>query len=220
MKQNLIKLIFFGFWLSGITLGFVFFWKSGLTITSFKQVIAGCIQRWYLLAPVAYIILYIIRPLIFFPATLLTTLSGALFGPAWGIAYTMVGENLSANISFLVGRYFGKNVMQELIARNRVIPFFDRRIYENQFLSILILRLFFLPFDLVGFMAGFRHLRQLDFALGTFLGIIPGLVTFVLLGSSLVDPKNLVFTGMTLIAGIAISLFLKKRAAHHLPKVL
>jgi uncharacterized membrane protein YdjX (TVP38/TMEM64 family) len=164
--------------------------------------------------------LYIIRPLIFFPATLLTTLSGALFGPAWGIAYTMVGENLSANISFLVGRYFGKNVMQELIARNRVIPFFDRRIYENQFLSILILRLFFLPFDLVGFMAGFRHLRQLDFALGTFLGIIPGLVTFVLLGSSLVDPKNLVFTGMTLIAGIAISLFLKKRAAHHLPKVL
>ena len=59
--------------------------------------------------PLLYIVVYTIRPLIFFPATVLTALSGALFGFWWGIVYTIVGENLSANLAYWIGRFFGKD---------------------------------------------------------------------------------------------------------------
>ena len=62
-----------------------------------------------------------------------------------------------------------------------------------------------MPFDLVGSMSGFRKLRQRDFALGTFFGILPGLTTFVLKGSSITDPKNLFFSGFALAGGILLS---------------
>ncbi|MFQ5561079.1 MAG: hypothetical protein ACE5FU_10915, partial [Nitrospinota bacterium] len=39
--------------------------------------------------PVLYILLYAIRPVIFFPALFLTILSGALFGLWGGIVYTV-----------------------------------------------------------------------------------------------------------------------------------
>ena len=216
MNHKYTRLTLFGFWVGSIITFFIYFLKSDLTFIGLQQLIEAFIQRWSILAPLAYILVYVIRPLILFPATLLTALSGALFGPVWGIAYTIVGENLSANVSYIVGRYFGKDIMENLVRRNKVIPILDQRIYENQFMSILILRLIYMPFDMVGFMAGFRNLRQLDFALGTFFGIIPGLVTFVLLGSSFTDPKNLVLTGIAFLVGIAISYFLKKRTSSHL----
>ncbi|MCG8338900.1 MAG: TVP38/TMEM64 family protein [Proteobacteria bacterium] len=216
MNHKYTRLTLLGFWFCGILVFFYNFLKSDLTFIDLQHLIEDFIQRWSVMAPLAYILVYIIRPLILFPATLLTALSGALFGPIWGIAYTIIGENLSANVSFIVGRYFGKDIMENLIRRNKVIPVLDRRIYENQFMSILILRLIYMPFDVVGFMAGFRNLRQLDFALGTFFGIMPGLVTFVLLGSSFTDPKNLVFTGIAFLIGIAISFFLKMRTGSHL----
>lgn len=215
MNHKYTRLTLFGFWVGGIITFFYYFLKSDLTFIGLQQLIEDFIERWSIMAPLAYILIYVIRPLILFPATLLTALSGALFGPVWGIAYTIVGENLSANVSYIVGRYFGKDIMESLIRRNKVIPILDRRIYENQFMSILILRLIYMPFDMVGFMAGFRNLRQLDFALGTFFGIIPGLVTFVLLGSSFTDPKNLVLTVIAFLVGIAISFVLKKRTSNH-----
>ncbi len=216
MNQKHTRIFLLGFWICSVTLFFIYVLKSDLTFTRFQQHIQAFIQQWSILGPLAYILIYIIRPLILFPATLLTALSGALFGPVWGIFYTIIGENLSANVSYLIGRYFGKNVMDSLVRKNRVIPYLDQGIYKNQFLSILILRLIYMPFDMVGFMAGFRHLRQLDYALGTFLGIIPGLVTFVLLGSSFTDPKNLVFTSLAFLVGIGISFFLKRQTSDEL----
>jgi uncharacterized membrane protein YdjX (TVP38/TMEM64 family) len=218
MNRNYTRIVLLGFWICCVGLFFTYFLKSNLTFSEIQQRIESFIHQWSVLGPLAYILIYIIRPLVLFPATLLTTLSGALFGPVWGICYTIIGENLSANVSFLIGRYFGKNVMDNLVRKNRVIPYLDQGIVKNQFLSILILRLIYMPFDLVGFMAGFRNLRQLDFALGTFIGILPGLVTFVLLGSSFTDPRNLIYTGIAFLTGLGISFYLKKQTGKHKQK--
>lgn len=218
LNHKYVKLGILFFWFCGLLTLFYYFLKSDLRFTDLQMLIENYIERWSVFAPIAYILIYIVRPIILFPATLLTALSGALFGPFWGIVYTVIGENLSANVSFLVGKYFGKSIMDELVKQKKVIPFFDQHIYNNQFISVLILRLIYMPFDLVGFMSGFRQLRQLDYALGTLLGIFPGLVTFVLLGSSISDPKNLIFTGIAFVLGLVISYFLKRKNADRLQK--
>lgn len=62
--------------------------------------------------PIIYIIAYALRPIILFPASLLTLIAGVLFGPWWGIVYSTIGSNLSANFAYLLGMIFGKKLLQ------------------------------------------------------------------------------------------------------------
>ena len=212
MKKNPFKIFLFLFWICALTAVLVCYFRSDLSLSDVQVSIGRFVEQWRFGAPLVYIVVYILRPLVFFPATLLTALSGALFGPAWGILYTIIGENLSANLCFLIGRYFGKNIMERLTEKNKLMFLMDCRFRENGFISVLILRLVYMPFDLVSYLSGMCNLKQTDFALGTFFGILPGLTTFVLLGSSFSDPRNLILTAVSLAVGIVLSTYLKKKA--------
>ena len=69
------------------------------------------------MAPLAYIVIYAIRPLTLFSSVLLTIGRRFLFGPTWGIVYTVIGANLSATVAFFVGRYFGRRRLGRRRAR-------------------------------------------------------------------------------------------------------
>ncbi len=60
-----------------------------------------------LAGPLLYVIFYAVRPLILFPARLLTVVAGFVFGPALGVVLTVFGSNISASVAYLAGRYFG-----------------------------------------------------------------------------------------------------------------
>ena len=136
------------------------------------------------LAPLAYILLYAIRPLTLFSSVLLTLAGGFLFGPAWGVVYTVIGANLSATVAFFVGRYFGSGVLDDGEAQG-FVQRYARRMRENSFETVLIMRLIFLPYDLVNSLAGFLRIHFGAFILATIIGSIPGTIAFVFLGASL-----------------------------------
>jgi len=140
-----------------------------------------------------------------------TAAGGFIFGPWIGILLTVIGENISANISFILGRYFGKDVLGFLGSKFRIIPSFECKLRENGFMSVLAMRLMYLPFDLVGYSSGMCGLLQKDFALATFLGTIPGLATFVLLGSAVTNSKNVIFALAFFVLGLVLSKYLKSR---------
>lgn len=135
-------------------------------------------------APLAYIVLYVLRPLIFFSSIVLTLAGGFLFGPAWGIVYTTIGANLSATVAYLVGRYFGRGILEE-DAVGGLMQRYARRMRESSFETVLIMRFIFLPYDLVNYAAGFLRIHYWPFLLATILGSIPGTIMFVSLGASL-----------------------------------
>ena len=54
------------------------------------------------------------------------------------------------------------------------------------------------------------NVKQKEFALATFIGILPAIITFVLLGSSFTDIRNIIISIIFLILGIVISKYLKK----------
>jgi uncharacterized membrane protein YdjX (TVP38/TMEM64 family) len=134
-----------------------------------------------------------------------------LFGPLNGFLFTLIGENISANISFVIGRYFGSSLMKFLGTKSKIIQAIEGKFYENGFLTVLTMRLMFLPFDMVGYLSGVCHIRQREFALGTFIGTIPGLATFILLGSSITDPRNLILALIFFVVGWVLSRCLKER---------
>ena len=164
-------------------------------------------------AALLYIIIYTLRPLVLFPATLLTILSGLLFGPWLGIILTIIGENMSANLAFLVSRYLGRDWVKSM--ESQQILKWEKRLQQNGLITVVIMRLLFLPFDAVNYGCGLTSLRHRDYALGTFLGILPSLIGFVLIGGALSSTTHqslliLILSAVFLVLAISLAHFLKK----------
>ena len=55
--------------------------------------------------PILYIVIYALRPVILFPASVLTVLGGLVFGPFYGVVYTIIGSNLSTAATYVGARF-------------------------------------------------------------------------------------------------------------------
>lgn len=135
-------------------------------------------------APIAYIVIFAIRPLVLLPAVWLIILAGSLFGFWAGVIYAVIGLNVSANIAYLLGRI----LTHENLDTDRGLGFLSRwraLLDEQAFTSVLILRAIYTPFDIVNFGCGVLSVLWKPFALATLLGLLPSLVAFVSFGASL-----------------------------------
>ncbi len=207
------KIVLILLW-AGLVAGAVgYYYSVGVPLSEYPELIRAWVQGYGAWGGVVYVLIYLLRPLLFIPATLLTTVSGLVFGPGWGVFYTVIGENLSANFTFLIGKYFGQGLMDWMTARAPKMKQMECLFQDNGFLSVFIMRLSHFPFDFVGYLAGACSLRQVEFALGTFLGILPGLLTFVLLGASFTDPRNLALVALSLLCGLVLAHWIKRRRA-------
>ena len=131
--------------------------------------------------PLVYIVAYALRPILFFPATLLTLLSGFLFGLPLGILYTVIGENASANIAYGIGKFFGEGISFE----RSVLGSWIDALKNRPFMSVLFMRLFYVPFDVTNYGSGILGVPWKAYAFATAIGIIPGVSVFVALGASI-----------------------------------
>jgi uncharacterized membrane protein YdjX (TVP38/TMEM64 family) len=78
------------------------------------------------------------------------------------------------------------------------------------------MRLIMLPFDAVNFGCGLTAIRQRDYAIGTFIGILPSLIGFVLLGGIVsADVQNRVLilslSVFFMLFGFGIAHYLKRQ---------
>lgn len=183
MPNRVLKTLFTIVWILGIAAACVAWVDSGLEFQEVPERLDAWLSQFGLArAALVYIVLYTVRPLVLFPATLLTVASGLLFGPWLGILFSIIGENASANVAFRIARWLGRSwVSEHEQDRLRV---WDARIRDRALTSVLLMRLLYLPFDGVNYGCGLTSMRQRDFFIGTSLGIMPGLVSFVLLGGA------------------------------------
>ena len=172
----------------------------------------------------AYIGVYLIRPIVLFPASILTIMGGVLFGPA-GILIVIVAANTSAMIAFGIGRLLGKVPGDDAPTDSDDVSFVARwsgKLRENSFETVFVMRLIFLPYDLVNYVCGALRIKWTSFLLATALGSLPGTISFVLLGASLeridmgldgINPLAIVASVVIFIVSIVISRIIKNRQA-------
>lgn len=214
------KLAALTFWL--VALG-SYFWYARQNDLTPLEVINQLIQllRTSSVGPLLYILVYVARPLFLFSAALLTISAGLLFGPVWGMIYSIVGGNLSALVAYGIGRYFGKGLLDG--ENEGIVQQYAGRMRDNPFESVLTMRFIFLPYDLVNYLAGFLDIDWKPFLLATFLGSIPGGLSFVLIGASIegetitgvpsVNPWTLVASLAIFVGSLGLSRYFKKREA-------
>ena len=174
-------------------------------------------NRW---GPLVFIGLYILRPLVLFSALVLSIVAGALFGPVWGIVYTIIGSNGGAGLAYFVGGLLGQDVIEpETDGEAKGIQRYVRRMRENIFETVLTMRLVGVPYDLVSYLAGFLKVNFWAFILATALGALPGTIAIVLFGASVgleggrpsLDWRVLLASVAIFAVSIAASRLLKRR---------
>ena len=218
MKKHGQKLIALFFWIILIAAYQWYAITNELSPLEVVQRLLGFLNQG-LWGPLIYIILYTIRPLILFPSTLLTLAGGFVFGPILGIVYTIIASNLSSTVAFYVGRYFGKDLLKD-DQSDTLVQRYARRMRENSFETVMVMRFIFLPYDAVSYLAGFLNIKFWPFILATALGSIPGTIAFVGFGASIesftglvpqINPLTLGFSVAIFIVSIALSRIFKKR---------
>ncbi|WP_214483333.1 TVP38/TMEM64 family protein [Bacillus sp. SM2101] len=205
-KQTIVKIIL----LIAVLITLIWINNNYLNIT--PTLIREWILSFGLFAPVIYVILYTVRPLILFPASILSLAAGLAFGAVNGTIYTVVGATCGAALSFWVARKLGKNISnKEWTGKAKSI---QTQIEKQGFIYVLLLRL--LPifnFDMISYIAGISKVRFKDFVIATFIGIIPGTFAYNFLGSSFAhgDMKIVMIAVIVFLLALIIPIFTSKK---------
>ena len=220
LQRHGTKLLALLFWATVVGGYYLYANQNDFTLTDSLHAVVGFLTHGFY-GPLLYVLLYTLRPLLFFPSTLLTLLGGFLFGPL-GIIYTMLGGNLSALFAYGVGRYFGQGVLDEE-ENSSIIQNYTQRLRQNSFETVLVMRLLFLPYDLVNYAAGFLKISWKPFLAATAIGSLPGTISVVLFGSSFgtleelmagkvqLNPVTLGISVVLILVSIGLSRVIKKR---------
>ncbi len=167
---------------------------------------------------VLFVAVYVLRPIVLFPASVLTVLAGLAFGPWWGVALTIVASNLSTAVNYAVGRYFASS--SPVGDRGGAFSGALGRAAERPFETTIIMRMVSLPFDAVGYVAGFARLRFWPFLAGSALGTVVGTIAFVSFGASIdsleegtpsIDLRLVVFSVALTVASVLVARWLRAR---------
>jgi uncharacterized membrane protein YdjX (TVP38/TMEM64 family) len=155
--------------------------KSYLSLEAlrhYRWILAAFVEEHVILAPAAYLLLYVATVAVSFPsAGFLTVTGGFLFGASLGTVLAAFGATLGATLLFLIARTsFG-----DVLAR-RAGPLTQRLqegFHQDSFSYLLFLRLVPLfPFWLVNLAAALFGMKLPPYISATAIGILPA--TFVL----------------------------------------
>lgn len=136
---------------------------------------------------------YILAVLLFVPGSLLTMGAGFVFGVAVGTIIVSFASTLGATAAFLLGRTLMRDWVQEKVARNHKFHALDEKVRQQGFKIVLLLRLSpVFPFNLLNYALGLTQVSFRDYVLASWIGMLPGTVMYVYLGSTLKSLSDLV----------------------------
>ncbi|MCW4152712.1 TVP38/TMEM64 family protein [Halomonas sp. 18H] len=202
-----------------VSLGLLWQWlamQDLLTLDNLRELARGSLAwrdaSWAVLVVMA---VYAVASLVMFPLSLLVALTGLLFGPWWGFAYSLAGTLAASMLTWWVGRRLGRDALmryggKHLKGLSRYLS--GRGIRTMTLVNLLPLA----PFTLTNMMAGAFHLRFRDYMIGSTLGIAPGLAGVTLLGSQLGElvtannTQEVVLALLGLLAGVGVLFALKR----------
>ena len=148
--------------------------------------------RWW--APLIVIAAPTAACIIMFPRPLITLAAVLAFGGWLGFVYAMAGILVAALATYLAGRLLRRDPVRRLSRRklNRL----SEALRHRGLLAITAVRLVpVAPFAVVGLVAGAIRIRLWHYALGTFLGNLPGVLAATIFGrqiaAALEDPAKI-----------------------------
>ena len=153
-----------------------------LTADDIRAVLATA--RGHPWAPVLVLGTFLLGALVVFPVNILVLATAAVYGPWWGFLYASLGAFSSAFAVYFVGAWVGKEPLGRLFDAqwHRLL----NGVRRQGVLVVVACRVFPVgPGTLVNLALGASGIALRDFAIGTFVGMTPGLLLVCLMGDRL-----------------------------------
>jgi uncharacterized membrane protein YdjX (TVP38/TMEM64 family) len=137
-----------------------------------------------LLGALLFVALYVAACVFFVPGSLLTLGAGAVYGVLQGTALVSVASTLGATAAFLVGRYLARDWVARKIAGNARFRAVDEAVAREGWKIVGLTRLSpVFPFVFLNYAYGVTRVSVRDYVLASWIGMLPGTVLYVYLGS-------------------------------------
>jgi uncharacterized membrane protein YdjX (TVP38/TMEM64 family) len=154
------------------------------TIAAFLQWVQGA-GLW---GAVLFGLAYIPAAILFVPAAVLTLGAGFVFGVARGTIVVSIGSTAGAAAAFIVARTVGRKWVAGRMARHPALNAIGRAVESEAFKVVLLTRLSPLfPFNLLNYAFGLSSVPFKTYVVASWIGMIPGTLMYVYLGSAAHD---------------------------------
>jgi uncharacterized membrane protein YdjX (TVP38/TMEM64 family) len=143
-----------------------------------------------------FAVVYVAATVLLLPGSLLTAGAGFAYGPVWGTLLASPVSVAAATLAFVLGRTVAREWIARRIAGNPRFAAVDEAIGESGFKIVLLLRLSPLfPFNVLNYALGLTRLRPRDYVVASALGMLPGTILYVYLGSLVTSASELASAG-------------------------
>ena len=168
---------------------------------------------------VVYALVYAVCVVFFVPASVLTLGAGAIYGLGTGVLVVLVGAGLGATLAFFLARTLLRERIEKMTAGNARFAALDRAIGREGARIVLLVRLApVFPFTWLNFAFGLTGVRPLAYCAATVVGMIPGTVAYVWIGTAAAGAASGASTAQTVvnvigaIATLVVTIFVARLA--------
>ncbi len=175
--------------------------------------------------PVIFVVLYVAATVLFLPGSILTLGAGVVFGVVKGALIVSVSATLGATAAFLVGRYLAREAIARKIDGNPRFRAIDQAVAREGWKIVGLTRLSpVFPFNLLNYAFGVTRVSLRDYVLASWIGMMPGTVMYVYLGSLAGNlasigrghasrtPAQWAFYAVGLVATVAVTVYVTRIA--------
>ena len=153
-------------------------------VTSFLRTVLQTVSDLGPWGPIAFLLVYVAATVLLLPGFILTLGAGFVFGLGWGTALVSASSTLGATASFLVGRYLAR---EWVAGKMRAFPRFaavDEAVAQEGWKIVGLTRLSpVFPFNLLNYAFGITRVKLRHYVPASWLGMLPGTVLYVYIGS-------------------------------------
>ncbi len=208
-----------------IGLGKYFNWQT--YINQGLEIALNEIKHLGYLGVIAFILIYILATILFIPGSFLTLGSGAIFGVIWGTVYVSIGSILGGTLAFLVGRYMARDWIDHQLEGKANFKKIAEAVSKDGWKIVLLTRLSpVFPFNLLNYAFGITKVSLKDYFLASWIGMLPGTIMYVYIGSVIGDiaklslgvkdrqrtTGELILYGVGFLATIGVTIYITKIA--------
>jgi uncharacterized membrane protein YdjX (TVP38/TMEM64 family) len=178
--------------------------------------------------PVLFVLVYVAAAVLFLPGSILTLGAGAAFGLGRGAVIVSISATLAATAAFLAGRYLARDWVARRIEGNQTFMAIDEAVAREGWKIVGLTRLSpVFPFNLLNYAFGLTRVSLRDYVLASWIGMMPGTVMYVYLGSLAGDlagvrpgrtPAEWALYGIGLVATIAVTVYVTRLARRALAR--
>ncbi len=136
------------------------------------------------LGSLIFVGIYILACVFFIPGSVLTLGAGVLFGVLKGSILVSIGATLGATAAFLVGRYLARGWVAKKIEGNAKFKAIDEAVAREGWKIVGLTRLSpVFPFNLLNYAFGLTQVSLKHYFFASWIGMMPGTVMYVYIGS-------------------------------------